>query len=261
MHVDEDARDRLAESLYDALRTGTPIEAPTDEHDLTIQDAYDVQSRFVQRRIDDGAEVVGHKIGLTSDAIQNQLGVDEPDFGRLLDTMFVDGRTIPADDLLQPRVEPEIGFLIEEELEPPVSYLDVLEATERVVPVLEIIDSRVRDWDIQIQDTVADNASSALYLTGEAVHPVDARDLSLEGVKFHLNGELAASGVGAAVLDHPARSVAWLANTLADLDVSLEPGHLVLSGSLTSAVDVEPGDVLGVEFSSIGTIHARVGEE
>nr|WP_243838012.1 fumarylacetoacetate hydrolase family protein [Halobacterium sp. R2-5] len=247
--------------MYGALESGSPIDPLTDDHDLTIADAYDVQSRLVERRLDDGAEVVGHKVGLTSDAIQEQLGVDEPDFGRLLDTMFVAGSTIPADDLIAPRVEPEIGFLVGERLDPPVSHLDVLEATRSVVPVLEVIDSRVRDWDIQIEDTVADNASSALYLAGEAVHDVDGRDLSLEGVKLHRNGELAASGVGAAVLGHPARSVAWLANTLADLDAALEPGHLVLSGSLTPAVDLAPGDVLGVEFTSLGSLHARVGEE
>lgn len=261
MQLDDETRDRLAASLYEALEARSPVAPLTDDHDLSIADAYDIQSRLVERRLADGAEVVGHKVGLTSDAIQEQLGVDEPDFGRLLDTMFVEGATIPGDELIAPRVEPEIGFLVGERLDPPVSYLDVLDATRGVVPVLEVIDSRVRDWNIGIEDTVADNASSALYLTGEAVHDVDGRDLSLEGVKLHRNGELAASGVGAAVLDHPARSVAWLANTLADLDAALEPGHLVLSGSLTPAVDVEPGDVLGVEFTTLGSMHARVGEQ
>lgn len=260
MQLDDATRGRLAESLYEALESGTPIDPLTDEYDLTIEDAYDVQSRLVERRLADGADVVGHKVGLTSDAIQEQLGVDEPDFGRLLDSMFVEGATIPTDDLLAPRVEPEIAFRLGERLDPPVSYLDVLDATRSVVPVLEVIDSRVRDWDIRIEDTIADNASSALYLTGEAIHDVGGRDLSLEGVKLHRNGELAASGVGAAVLDHPARSVAWLANTLADLDATLEPGHIVLSGSLTPAVDVEPGDVLGVEFTTLGSMHARVGD-
>lgn len=257
----QDVHEPLVEALYDALRSRSPIDPPSDDHDLTIEDAYDVQSRLIERRLADGADVVGHKVGLTSDAIQEQLGVDEPDFGRLLDTMFVEGTTIPTDELIAPRVEPEIAFLVGEHLDPPVSYLDVLDATRSVVPVVEVIDSRVRDWDIQIEDTIADNASSALYLTGEAVHDVDGRDLSLEGVKLHRNGELAASGVGAAVLDHPARSVAWLANTLSDLDTTLEPGHIVLSGSLTPAVNVEPGDVLGVEFTTLGSMHARVGDQ
>ncbi|RQH02627.1 2-keto-4-pentenoate hydratase [Natrarchaeobius oligotrophus] len=258
MSVDDETRDRLAASLYDALQTGNPIARPTETHDLTIEDAYAIQSSFIDRRLEDGATVVGHKIGLTSEGIQDQLGVSEPDFGRLLDTMFVDGRTIPSEDLIAPRIEPEVGFFIGNDLEPPVSYLDVLAATEFVVPVLEVIDSRVRDWDIRIQDTIADNASSALYLTGETRRDVDDVDLSLEGVKLYRNGTLEASGVGAAVLEHPARSVAWLANTLADLDETLEAGQFILSGSLTPAVDVDSGDVLTVEFASIGTLTTRV---
>ncbi|WP_262177447.1 2-keto-4-pentenoate hydratase [Haloarcula laminariae] len=258
MSIDETTKDDLAGSLYEAHEAGEPIDALTATHDLTIEDAYEIQSSVVQQRIEDGATVVGHKVGLTSDAIQEQLGVDEPDFGRLLDTMFVEGRLVPSEKLIAPRIEPEVGFLIGEELEPPVSYLDVLEATQAVVPVLEVIDSRVRDWDIQIQDTIADNASSAMYLTGESATSLDGIDLSLEGVKLYRNGTLEASGVGAAVLDHPARSVAWLANTLADLGQHLTAGQLVLSGSLTPAVDVAPGDALTAEFTSIGSLTARI---
>jgi 2-keto-4-pentenoate hydratase len=260
MPIDEQTRNELAGSLYDAHRSGEPIGRLTAEHELTIEDAYGVQSHLIERRIDDGESVVGHKVGLTSHAIQDQLGVDEPDFGRLLDSMFVDGRTIPADELIEPRVEPEVGFLIGERLAPPVTYLDVLEATRAVLPVLEIIDSRIRDWDITIQDTIADNASSALYLTGETINSPSGTDLSLEGVKLYRNGVLEASGVGAAVLDHPARAVAWLANTLADMNERLEAGEVVLSGSFTPAVDIDPGDVLTAEFTSIGSLTARLGE-
>jgi 2-keto-4-pentenoate hydratase len=261
MAVADDTREELAASLYDALRSGEPIGRLTADHDLTMADAYDVQTRLVDRRLDDGATVVGHKVGLTSDGIQEQLGVEEPDFGRLLDTMFVDGRVIPGEELIAPRIEPEIGFVLAEPLDPPVTYLDVLNATGSVLPVVEVIDSRVTEWDIRIQDTIADNASSALYLTGERTSIPDDHDLSLEGVKLYKNGELESSGVGAAVLDHPARSVAWLANTLADLDERIEAGHLVLSGSLTPAVDLAPGDVVSVEFTSIGTVNARLGGE
>lgn len=261
MAVSPSTRGELAESLYDALRSGSPIDRLTAEYDLTMEDAYDIQTRLVDRRLDDGATVVGHKIGLTSDGIQGQLGVDEPDFGRLLDTMFVDGRVIPDSELIQPRIEPEIGFVLDDPLDPPVTYLDVLNATGSVLPVIEVIDSRVRDWDIRIQDTIADNASSALFLTGERTTVPDDHDLSLEGVKLYKNGTLESSGVGAAVLDHPARSVAWLANTISDLDERIEAGHLVLSGSLTPAVDVTPGDVISVEFTSIGTVNARLGDK
>ncbi|MFB6250419.1 MAG: 2-keto-4-pentenoate hydratase [Halobellus sp.] len=257
--VTADVREELAESLYAALRDQSPIDRPTAEYDLSISDAYDIQTRLIERRLADGADIVGHKVGLTSDGIQEQLGVNEPDFGRLLDTMFVDGREVPGEELLQPRVEPEIGFVIDEPLDPPVTYLDVLDATGSVLPVVEVIDSRVRDWDIRIEDTIADNASSALYVAGERTS-VPKNDLSLEGVKLYKNGTLESSGVGAAVLDHPARSVAWLANTLADLDETIEAGHLVLSGSLTPAVDLAPGDVISVEFTSIGTVNARLSE-
>ncbi|GAB7020748.1 2-keto-4-pentenoate hydratase [Halostagnicola bangensis] len=256
--LDDETRNRLAESLYEALQTNDPIDRLTEAHDMTTEDAYAIQSNLVDRRLQDGASLVGHKIGLTSTAIRDQLGVPEPDFGRLLDTMFIDGRKVPGDELIEPRIEPEIGFMIGEDLEPPVSSLDVLAATEFVVPVLEVIDSRVRDWDIRIQDTIADNASSALYLTGETRSAVDGIDLSLEGLKLYRNGELEASGVGAAVLDHPARAVAWLANTLDDLDETLEAGQFILSGSVTPAVDIESGDVFTAEFASIGTVTATV---
>lgn len=259
--MDEETRETLAGRLYGALETTEPIERLTATHDLSKQEAYRIQSRFIDKQIDDGATVVGHKIGLTNESIQDQLGVDEPDFGRLLDTMFVEGQTIPSNQLIEPRIEPEIGFLIGDSLEPPVTYLDVLDSTRSVFPVLEVIDSRVHDWDIRIQDTIADNASSALYLTGGTVRSLDGLDLSLEGVKLFRNGELAVSGVGAAVLDHPARSVAWLANTLTDLDQRLEEGHVVLSGSLTTAINIETEDVITAEFSSIGSITARVGKE
>lgn len=244
----------IAGDLYDALQSGDPIEPPTDTHDADVADAYAIQSAFVEQRVADGASVVGHKIGLTNDGIQEQLGVDAPDFGRLLDVMRVDDGVVDTADLIAPRVEPELGFLLGEAVTPPVSSADVLQATDAVVPVVEVIDSRVRDWEIGIEDTVADNASSALFAVGSATHSVTDRDLSLEGVKFQKNGEVVDSGVGAAVLGHPAQAVAWLAETLADLDDELTAGELVLSGSITPAVDVEAGDVVTAEFGSTGSV-------
>ncbi|AHG04899.1 2-keto-4-pentenoate hydratase [Halobacterium sp. DL1] len=258
MTLDSETVAEIADDLYDALRSGEPIAPPTDDHDMDIEDAYDVQSAFVDRRLDDGASVVGHKIGLTNDGIQSQLGVDEPDFGRLLDTMVVEDGVVDSEALLAPRVEPELGFLLAADLAPPVTTLDVLRATEAVVPVVEVIDSRVRDWDIGIEDTVADNASSALFATGESTHPVEGRDLSLEAVKLYKNGEVVDSGAGAAVLGHPARAVAWLANTLEGVDDRLTAGEVVLSGSITPAVDVEAGDVVTAEFGRTGTVTLRV---
>lgn len=256
MPVSEKRRSEIAASLYEANRTNTPIEQPTAEDDLTIEDAYDVQSRFVQRRLEDGATVTGHKIGLTSEGIQDQLDVNEPDYGRLLDTMHVEDGRIPTAELIQPRVEPEIGFLMERELTPPVTVPEVLTATRSVLPVIEVIDSRIRDWEIEIQDTIADNASSAFYRCGDAATAVDSLDLSLEGLKLYRNGELVESGVGAAVLDHPARAVAWLANKLTEYSMGINAGQLVLSGSLTPAVDLEPGDAVTAEFATLGTVTA-----
>lgn len=257
MTVPAETRDELAGELYAAWRDVEPIDRLTADHDLSIEDAYDVQHRFVDRRLDAGASVVGHKIGLTSEGIQAQLGVDQPDFGRLLDSMAVEGPTVPTDELIAPRVEAEIGFRIDEPLDPPVTALDVLGATQAVLPVLEVIDSRVRDWDIRIEDTIADNASSALFVCGGSTSAVAGRDLSLEGLKLHRNGELTDAGVGAAVLDHPARAVAWLANTLGEFDARLDAGHLVLSGSLTPAIDVSAGDVVTAEFGTLGSVTAR----
>jgi len=259
MELDDETRDKLAASLYKAYKTGEPIAPLTDEWSLTTADAYDIQSKVIDRRLADGATVIGHKVGLTSEGIQEQLGVNKPDFGRLLDTMFVDS-VVPFEDLIQPRIEPEIGFIMGERLNPPVTYLDVLSATWAVVPVLEVIDSRVKNWNIEIQDTIADNASSAMYLAGDQTTSVDGLDLSLEGVKVYRGGTYQDGGVGAAVLEHPARAVAWVANTLADLGEELEPGHMVLSGSFIPAVDPHPGDTFTVEFTSLGTLTAQVSE-
>lgn len=258
MPVSEATRNELADDLYEALRSGEPIEPPSDEHDLSVTDAYDVQSAFVDRRIEDGASLVGHKIGLTSEAIRDQLGIDEPDYGRLLDEMFVEDRTVPTDALVEPRVEAEVGFVLAETLTPPVTYLDALAATRGVVPVAEVIDSRVRDWDIGLVDTIADNASAGLYVAGERLADPSGTDLSMEAVKLFRNGELAETGLGAAVLDHPARAVAWLANTLGEMGQQLEAGDVVLSGGMTPAVDIEPGDVVTVEFGTVGSLTVAV---
>jgi 2-keto-4-pentenoate hydratase len=260
MPLDDATRADLADELYAAFRDVVPIDPLTDRHDLAVPDAYDVQTRLIDRRLDDGASVVGHKIGLTSAGIQEQLGVDQPDFGRLLDTMFLPDGEVPTADLIVPRIEPERGFRLAEELEPPVSYLDVLAATDAVLPVLEVIDSRVRDWDIELEDTIADNASSALYVAGEGTSDVAGRDLSLEGVKFRRNGEVVSTGIGAGVLGHPAKAVAWLANTVGEMNASLDAGDVVLSGSVTPAVDLEPGDTFTAEFTTLGTVTARATE-
>lgn len=253
-----ETRDALAEELYEAHETATAVDPPSDRHDLTVEDAYRIQEGVIDRRLADGADVVGHKIGLTSEGIQRQLGVDEPDFGVLLDEMFVADGVVETVDRIAPRVEGEIGFLLGESLEPPVTYVDVLRATDGVVPVAEIVDSRVRDWEIGLVDTIADNASSAGYAVGDEIHDVSGRDLSMEGVKLYRNGELAETGLGADVLGHPARAVAWLANTLDEMGDSIDAGEIVLSGSATPAVDLAEGDSVTLEFGTVGSLTLSV---
>jgi 2-keto-4-pentenoate hydratase len=253
-----DERARLAERLAVARADASPIDPLTDEYDLTVADAYAIQSRTIDRRTADGGRVVGHKIGLTNDAIQTQLGVDEPDFGVVTDDMLrTDGR-VPADELVAPRVEPEVGVLLGRELTAPVTRLDVLDAATGLLPVIEVIDSRIRDWEIDLADTVADNASAGMVVAGADLVPLDGRDLSLEGVKLYRNGTLERHGVGAAVLGHPLDAVVWLVNKLGEFDRSVPGGSLVLSGSMTAAVDVAAGDSLSVEFASLGTLQCAV---
>jgi 2-oxopent-4-enoate hydratase len=251
--MEPETSDSLAAELDEALQTGTPIAPITDRHDVSIEDAYEIQDAFVEKRIERGQSIVGHKIGLTNEGIQDQLGVTEPDFGRVLDGMVVSDRHIPAEDLIAPRIEPEIGFVLDEELEPPVNPLDVLSATRAVLPVAEVIDSRVADWNIQIEDTIADNASSALIVPGESLSAETDIDLSMEGVKLFKNGILESAGIGANVLEHPSKAVAWLANTIGQMGDSLEAGELVLSGSFVPATDIEPGDVIELRFTTLGS--------
>ena len=258
MTLDTSTREQLAIALAEAHRNATPIDRLSATHDLTIDDAYDIQSRVLERRVAGGARQVGHKIGLTSAGIQQQLGVDEPDFGRILDDMMVEGSTIDASGLIQPRIEPELALRLASPLEPPVSRLDVVGATAEVFPVLEVIDSRIADWDIGIEDTIADNASSALVVVGDRVTTADTIDPLLESVVLRKNGQLVDHGVGAAVMGNPFDAVAWLANTIDRYDQSLAAGDIVLSGSMTPAADIGPGDVVAATFASLGTVTVRV---
>lgn len=258
MPVENSTLGQLAQALIEASETQTPINRLTAQHDISIEEAYEIQKLVIDQRRSDGASVVGHKIGLTSEGIQKQLGVDEPDYGHLLDSMRLSEPAVRFDDLISPRVEPELGFHIGKRLKPPVTTRDVLAATEFVVPVFEVIDSRIRDWDIQIQDTIADNASSAYYWVGNRSIDTHTLDLSMEGVKLYRNGVLEKSGLSAAVLQHPARAVAWLATTLTNLNTELEPNQLVLSGSFTPALDVTAGDVVTAEFGTAGSVRLRI---
>jgi len=224
--------------------------------DLTVNQAYDIQLEGIQLRLKAGRRVVGKKIGLTSKAMQDALGVFEPDYGHLLDDMVIlNGQPIAANQMLQPRCEGEIAFLLKRDLTGPgVSVADVLGATEAVLPALEIIDSRIADWKIKLQDTVADNASSAYVVLGNAMRPVHGLDLRLIGLVYEKNGRILSTGAGAAVLGHPASAVAWLANKLYEFDVTLKAGEVILSGAIVAAAPVAAGDCFRAEMDRLGSV-------
>jgi 2-keto-4-pentenoate hydratase len=224
---------------------------------MTVEDAYAIQTLRLARWIAQGASVRGHKVGLTARAMQRMLGVDQPDYGRLLDTMlFASGERIAADRFLQPRVEPEIAFVLGRDLEGPgVTTVDVVRSTEFVVASLEVIDSRIRDWKITLEDTVADNASSAAVVLASRPILPSAVDLRLAGCNLYRNGALVATGAGGAVLGDPVRAVAWLANVLATTGGGLHAGDVVLPGSCTMAAPLGSGDSIHAEFAGIGPVH------
>ena len=239
----------LGDELYDALKGCRVVEPLTHRHaDLSIEDAYRIQQRLMARRLADGERVIGKKIGVTSKAVMDMLGVYQPDFGYLTDAMvYNEGQAIQAATLIQPKAEGEIAFVLNKRLMGPgLTGADVLAATEGVMACFEIVDSRIRDWKIKIQDTVADRL----------VDPLEV-DLSTCGMVLEKNGEIVATGAGAAALGAPVNAVAWLANTLGHLGVALEPGEVVLSGSLAIMVPVRAGDSLRVSIGGIGGCSVR----
>jgi 2-keto-4-pentenoate hydratase len=255
-----DVIDTFADELFRAAADRRSVEPLTDRNaDLRVEDAYAIQTRMIERRVAGGARVIGRKIGLTSRPMQQLLGVDEPDFGALLDDMFVeDGDEIEYGMLLQPRVEAEPAFVMARDLAGPgVTTARALTAVAGVLPAIEVVDSRVADWRIKLVDTVADNASSGLVVVGGTMRPVAELDLRLIGVVFSRGGEVIDTGAGAAALGNPARCVAWLANKLGSLGTGLRAGDVVLPGSVHKMVPVQPGDVFRAEFSRLGAVTAR----
>ena len=211
------------------------------------------------RRERDSRKVVGKKIGLTSIAMQKLIGVNEPDYGHLFDSMLVrEGEPVPCSRLLLPKVEGEVAFVLKRRLKGPgVTIADVLRATEGVMASIEIVDSRVRDWKIKLEDSVADNASSARFVVGSRLVDPAGIDLRLVGMVLEKNGEVVNTGAGAAVLGHPAASVAWLANKIGEFGIALEEGEIILSGALTAAVDARAGDSFLISFGGLGTVGVR----
>jgi 2-keto-4-pentenoate hydratase len=254
------AQQQHAERLLEAHAARRPI-APLTEQDpqLTLADAYAIQSAVIDAQVRDGARVVGRKVGLTSKPMQEMLGVDEPDFGVLLDGMAVeDGGVVALDRLLQPRAEAEIAFLMQADVEGPnATAASVIPAIAGALPAIEIIDSRVADWKIRLVDTVADNASSGMFVLGAQLTPLAGLDLRLEGMALWQDDRLVDTGAGAAVLGNPLHCVAWLANTLSAYGTGLRAGDVVLAGALHRAIPIRGDEVLRAEFTRLGAVSVR----
>lgn len=249
--------DQIADSLLEAERSKQAVTPLTQQYtELNVTDAYNVQLEVLKRKLSEGRTVIGKKVGLTSVAMQKMLGVDEPDYGHLLDDMKVEnGAKVKVSNLLSPKIEAEIGFVLGEDLKGPnVTFLDVLMATKYVVPTLEIIDSRIADWKIGLVDTVADNGSSAMVVVGDETAEIDGIDLRSVGMILSKNGEMVATGSGAAALGHPAHAIAWLANKLHEFGITLKAGELILPGALSAAIAVEKGDTVTAQFGSVGSV-------
>lgn len=258
--MDQSKIHHYGDALYEALRARRALEPITSyEPNISIEDAYHIQQRMIARRLEQGETVVGKKVGATSKAVQQMLNVHQPDFGYLLSGMtYAQGEAIPMDSLIQPRAEGEIAFILKRDLMGPgVTTAAVLSATELVMPCFEIVDSRIKDWQIKIQDTVADNASCGVFVLGDQAVDPRGLDLNLVGMVIEKNGELAATGAGAAALGSPLNAVAWLANTLGALGIPLKAGEIILSGSLGPLVPVQAGDNLRLAIGGIGGCSVR----
>ncbi|GAA1082068.1 2-keto-4-pentenoate hydratase [Tsukamurella spumae] len=257
--MDDSAISAAADALLGAYAARTPI-GPIIERfpEATITDAYRIQQEQVRRWEADGDLVKGHKVGLASPAMQRQMNVYEPDFGHLTASMFhLEQLPIDTSSWMQPRIEPEIAFVLGRELSGPgVTVADAIRAVDFVVPALEVVDSRITDWNISIVDTVADNASSGGVILGSRPTRLHDIDLRTVGCTFRISGEQVGTGAGGAVLGSPINALVWLANTVGPLGTVLRPGHVVLPGSMTRAEPVRAGDVVVADMGPLGSVTA-----
>ena len=258
--MDKAKIERYGDELYQALLDRKPVDPLTDrESDITIEDAYAIQLRMLKRRVDAGETIIGKKIGLTSKAVQDMLKVNQPDFGQITSGMaFNEGEVVRMDQLIAPKAEAEVAFVLKADLiGPGVTAADVLRATDFVMPCFEIVDSRVKDWKIKIQDTVADNASCGVLTLGGVRKSPRNLDLALCGMVLEKNGDIVSTSAGAAVQGSPVNAVAWLANTLGRLGIPLKAGEIILSGSQSPLVPVAAGDSLVCTVGGLGACSVR----
>ncbi|MBN1103442.1 MAG: 2-keto-4-pentenoate hydratase [Deltaproteobacteria bacterium] len=261
MSLKEQTVQEIASQLLEAEKSCTPIDPITARYpEMTYDEAYAVQLKTIEAKVKAGAVVVGRKIGLTSKAMQELIGIDEPDFGIIVDSkVFSEGEVIRADSMMVPRIEAEIGFLLKRDLRGPgVTVVDVLAATEGVMPLLEVKDTRIKNLKPTIMDAIADNATSGIVILGGKLTSLTPDiDLRLIGMIFERNGEIMGTAAGAAALGNPAEPVAWLANKLARYGITLGKGEFVMSGGLTTALEVKPGSCFKATFDRLGSVSAR----
>ncbi|MDR0212936.1 MAG: fumarylacetoacetate hydrolase family protein [Comamonas sp.] len=251
--------------LYDALRSAKTLAPLTDSHpEMTVEQAYHISLHMLRLREAAGERVIGKKIGVTSKPVQDMLNVHQPDFGFLTDSMqYDDGATVSLKKagLIQPKAEGEIAFMLRHDLQGPgVTREDVLAATEWVAPCFEIVDSRIDDWKIRIQDTVADNASCGVFVIGRQHTDPRSLDLAAASMQMSKNGQPAGSGLGSAVQGHPAEAVAWLANTLGAFGIPFKAGEVILSGSLAPLVPAVAGDRFEMAITGLGSCSIQFTE-
>lgn len=250
----------LADMLYDAERSQKAVPPITGmPGGFTVEDAYAVQMENIRRVQAMGQVISGKKIGLTSEGIQKQLGVNEPDYGHLFKSMDCPDGRVTCKDLIAPKIEAEIAFILKADLTGGrVTAQDVENATEYVVAAFEVVDSRIADWNIKLPDTVADNASSGRYILGSKKCSLQEIDLKAESMQLYKNkDELVGEGTGAAVLGNPCKAVAWLANKMYAYGVILKKGEVILSGAFSAAPLAKQGDIFEARFSTLGTVKAE----
>ncbi len=260
MSLDKDTIGKIATYLEDAELNAYEVTKITDDYpDITWDEALDVQWEIRRRKEARGNKIVGLKMGLTSMAKMRQMGVETPCYGFLADYFSIpDGGEVKISELIHPKVEAEVAFVTKKELSGPGCHIaDVLSATDFIVPAVEIIDSRYKDFKFDLKSVIADNSSSSRFVTGGRMLPVEELDLKTIGVVMEINGEIVELGAGAAILGHPAASIAMLANMLAERGEVIPAGTFIMAGAITAAVAVKAGDNVTVRYQDLGTVSMR----
>ncbi len=254
MHIEE-----IADSLLQAEIKGMTIEPISEQYpNISVKEAYHIQLKTIEKKVKSGEKLIGMKIGLTSKAMQQLVGIDVPDYGHLTDEMLIKDAICKTDELYQPKVEGELAFCLKKTLKGPnVAIKDVYDATDYIVPALEVVDTRMKDWRIKLEDTIADNGSSARFILSEKKIDIHKIDMHHTEMVFERNGEVMNRGVTAEVWGNPAGAVAWLANALSEYNIELKAGSVILSGALTEAISAQAGDVFTATFCGIGSISLK----